>query len=160
MISGPFFIGILVGVGCGMMVLGPGLGTLVGTHYPMPMCACQAHVGASLHFQTSRRHAASLQDGAGLQRFVEHEFRDCLRCGCLAAASPDFGAPLWTGVPRSVLVQGPRVLPAVWPPRLAGAVGVAGAGVHRERPDCHTEGVQGIAARKDCFKRSAAVRAR
>ena len=31
MISGPFFIGVLVGVGCGMMVLGPPLGTLAGT---------------------------------------------------------------------------------------------------------------------------------
>ena len=39
MISGPFFIGNLVGVGCRMMVLGPRLGTLVGTLEPMPMCA-------------------------------------------------------------------------------------------------------------------------
>jgi predicted DNA binding CopG/RHH family protein len=31
MISGPFLIGNLVGVGCRMMVLGPRLGTLVGT---------------------------------------------------------------------------------------------------------------------------------
>ena len=31
MISGPFFIGNLVGVGCRMMVLGTRLGTLVGT---------------------------------------------------------------------------------------------------------------------------------
>jgi len=30
-ISGPFFIGNLVGVGCRMMVIGPRLGTLVGT---------------------------------------------------------------------------------------------------------------------------------
>ena len=36
MISGPFFIGNLVGVGCRMMVLGPRLGTLVGTLQPMP----------------------------------------------------------------------------------------------------------------------------
>jgi hypothetical protein len=43
-ISGPFFIGTLVGVGCGMMVLGPRLGTLVGTLEPMPMCALWAHV--------------------------------------------------------------------------------------------------------------------
>ena len=39
MISGPFFIGNLVGVGCRMMVLGPRLGTLVGTLQPTPMCA-------------------------------------------------------------------------------------------------------------------------
>jgi len=38
MISGPFFIGVLVGVGCGMMLLGPRLGTLLGTLQPMPMC--------------------------------------------------------------------------------------------------------------------------
>jgi hypothetical protein len=34
MISGPFFIGTLVGVGCGMIVLGPRLGTLAGTMEP------------------------------------------------------------------------------------------------------------------------------
>src|SRR2546427_8406865 len=44
MISGPFFIGSLVGVGGRMMVLGPRLGTLVGTLEPMPMCVLQAHV--------------------------------------------------------------------------------------------------------------------
>jgi len=44
MISGPFFIGSLVGVGCRLMVLGPGLGTLVGTLEPTPMCAYQAHI--------------------------------------------------------------------------------------------------------------------
>ena len=43
-ISGPFFIGTLVGVGCGMMVLGPRFGTLLGTLEPMPMCAYQAHI--------------------------------------------------------------------------------------------------------------------
>jgi hypothetical protein len=43
-ISGPFFIGTLVGVGCRVMVLGPRLGTLVGTLEPMPMCALRAHV--------------------------------------------------------------------------------------------------------------------
>jgi hypothetical protein len=31
MISGPFFIDSLVGVGCRLMVIGPGLGTLAGT---------------------------------------------------------------------------------------------------------------------------------
>jgi hypothetical protein len=43
-ISGPFFIGRLVGVGCRLMVLGPGLGTLAGTPRPTPMCAYQAHI--------------------------------------------------------------------------------------------------------------------
>jgi hypothetical protein len=33
-----------------------------------------------------RWHAASLRDGDGLPRFVEQEFRDFLRCGCLAVA--------------------------------------------------------------------------
>jgi hypothetical protein len=44
MISGPFFIGRLVGVGCGLMVLGLGLGTLAGTLEPTPMCALWAHI--------------------------------------------------------------------------------------------------------------------
>jgi hypothetical protein len=44
MISGPFLIGTLVGVGCRMMVFGPRLGTLVGTRQPMPMSAFWAHV--------------------------------------------------------------------------------------------------------------------
>ena len=44
MISGPFFIGSLVGVGCRLMVLGPGLGTLAGTLEPTPMCAYKAHI--------------------------------------------------------------------------------------------------------------------
>jgi hypothetical protein len=43
-ISGPFFIGNLVGVGCRVMRFGPRLGTLVGTLEPMPMCALRAHV--------------------------------------------------------------------------------------------------------------------
>jgi hypothetical protein len=38
-ISGPFFIGNLVGVGCQMMVVGSRLGTLAGTLRPMSMCA-------------------------------------------------------------------------------------------------------------------------
>jgi hypothetical protein len=37
------------------------------------------------HFETFRAHAASLRDGDGRPRFVEQEFRDFLRCGCLAA---------------------------------------------------------------------------
>ena len=44
MISGPFSIGTLVGVGCRLMVLGPSLGTLAGTLEPTPMCAYQAHI--------------------------------------------------------------------------------------------------------------------
>ena len=36
------------------------------------------------HFETFRAQAASLRDGEGLPRFVEQEFRDFLRCGCLA----------------------------------------------------------------------------
>ena len=44
MISGPFLIGTLVGVGCGMMVPGPRLGTLAGTLEPVPLCAPWAHV--------------------------------------------------------------------------------------------------------------------
>lgn len=43
-ISGPFFVGSLVGVGCRLMVLGPSLGTLAGTLEPMPLCASWAHV--------------------------------------------------------------------------------------------------------------------
>ena len=39
-ISGPFFIGSLVGVGCRLIVLGLGLGTLTGTLEPRSMCAC------------------------------------------------------------------------------------------------------------------------
>ena len=35
----PVFIGFVVGVGCRLMVLGPGLGTLAGTLKPTPMCA-------------------------------------------------------------------------------------------------------------------------
>ncbi len=44
MISGPFFIGSLVGVGSRQTVRGPRLGTLAGTLETMPMCAYQAHV--------------------------------------------------------------------------------------------------------------------
>ena len=36
------------------------------------------------HFETFRAQAAGLRDGEGLPRFVEQEFRDFLRCGCLA----------------------------------------------------------------------------
>ena len=43
-ISGPFFIENLVGVGCGMMVVGPRLGTLLGTLAAMSMCVLWAHV--------------------------------------------------------------------------------------------------------------------
>jgi hypothetical protein len=40
LISGPFFIGRLVGVGFRLIDLGSSLGTLE----PMPMCAYQAHI--------------------------------------------------------------------------------------------------------------------
>jgi hypothetical protein len=40
----PVFIGTLVGVGCRMTVVGPRLGTRLGTLQPTPMCASQAHV--------------------------------------------------------------------------------------------------------------------
>jgi hypothetical protein len=43
MISGPFFVETLVGVGCRLMVLGQSWGTLAGTLAPMPLCAFQAH---------------------------------------------------------------------------------------------------------------------
>src|SRR5437667_5046000 len=43
-ISGPFFVGVLVGVGCRMMVFGPRLGTLLGTLRPTPTCALWAHI--------------------------------------------------------------------------------------------------------------------
>jgi hypothetical protein len=36
------------------------------------------------HFETFRLRAASMRDGEGLPRFVEREFRDFLKCGCLA----------------------------------------------------------------------------
>jgi len=36
------------------------------------------------HFETFRAQAAGLRDGEGLPRFVEQEFRELLRCGCLA----------------------------------------------------------------------------
>ncbi len=42
------------------------------------------------HFETFRTHAASLRDGEGLPRFVEHEFRDFLRCGSLAGGFARF----------------------------------------------------------------------
>jgi hypothetical protein len=44
MISGPFFIGNLVGVGSRMMAFGSSLGTLAGTLAPTPMCAYKAHI--------------------------------------------------------------------------------------------------------------------
>jgi len=36
------------------------------------------------HFETFREQAAGLRDGEGLPRFVEQEFREFLRGGCLA----------------------------------------------------------------------------
>ena len=40
--------------------------------------------------ETFRTQAASLRDGEGLPRFVEHEFRDFLRCGSLAGGFARF----------------------------------------------------------------------
>jgi hypothetical protein len=42
------------------------------------------------HFETFRAQAASVRDGEGLPRFVEQEFRDFLRCGCLAGGFARF----------------------------------------------------------------------
>ena len=42
------------------------------------------------HFETFRAQASSLRDGEGLPRFVEQEFRDFLRCGCLAGGFARF----------------------------------------------------------------------
>ena len=42
------------------------------------------------HIETFRAHAASLRDGEGLPSFVEQEFRDFLRCGCLAGGFARF----------------------------------------------------------------------
>ena len=42
------------------------------------------------HFETFRARAASLRDGEGIPRFVEREFRDFLRCGCLAGGFARF----------------------------------------------------------------------
>jgi hypothetical protein len=42
------------------------------------------------HFETFRAQAESVRDGEGLPRFVEQEFRDFLRCGCLAGGFARF----------------------------------------------------------------------
>jgi len=42
------------------------------------------------HFETFRANAASLRDGDGLPRCVEQEFRDFLRCECLAGGFARF----------------------------------------------------------------------
>ena len=42
------------------------------------------------HFETFRAQAAGLRDGEGLPRFVEQEFREFLRCGCLAGGFARF----------------------------------------------------------------------
>ena len=41
-------------------------------------------------FETFRARAAPLRDGEGIPRFVEREFRDFLRCGCLAGGFARF----------------------------------------------------------------------
>jgi hypothetical protein len=57
MISGSFFIGNLVGVGCRRMVLGPRLGTLWGTLFATPMCAYRAHIVVGTLFRGSEESA-------------------------------------------------------------------------------------------------------
>ena len=42
------------------------------------------------HFETFRAQAAGLRDGEGLPRFVEQEFREFPRCGCLAGGFARF----------------------------------------------------------------------
>jgi ribosomal protein S27E len=42
------------------------------------------------HYETFRVQAATLRDGEGLPRFVEQEFREFLRCGCLAGGFARF----------------------------------------------------------------------
>ena len=42
------------------------------------------------HFDTFRAQAAGLRDGEGLPRVVEQEFREVLRCGCLAGGFARF----------------------------------------------------------------------
>jgi ribosomal protein S27E len=42
------------------------------------------------HVETFRAQAASLRGGEGVRRFVEHEFRNFLRCGSLAGGFAQF----------------------------------------------------------------------
>ena len=42
------------------------------------------------HLETFRERAAGLRAGEGLPRFVEQEFRESLRCGCLAGGFARF----------------------------------------------------------------------
>jgi hypothetical protein len=51
------------------------------------------------HFETFLAQAARFRDGDGLPPFVEHAFRDFLRCGFLAGGSRGFAATAapWTG---------------------------------------------------------------
>jgi len=70
MISGPFFIGRLVGVGCRLVHLGPGLGTLA----PTPMCAYQAHIVIS---DVDREPAPQVRNRAA-QRDLNQFFRGLL----------------------------------------------------------------------------------
>jgi hypothetical protein len=71
-ISGPLFVGFLVGVGCRRMVVGRCLGTLE----PMPLCASWAHVDGGV--------ASDCRDLAGLQ------------CVALQLQCTHWRAPSWT----------------------------------------------------------------
>jgi hypothetical protein len=62
------------------------------TYAPGDPTATVLYVIVRQHFETFRTQAASLRDGDGLPKFVEREFRDFLRCGCLAGGFT-FGAP-------------------------------------------------------------------
>ena len=54
---------------------------------PSNRCSIRSCANTSRRFARSR---AGLRDGEGLPRFVEQEFRDFLRCGCLAAGFARF----------------------------------------------------------------------
>ena len=57
-----------------------------------PRCPAQTALYQIVHdhFETFRAEAASLRDGEGLPRFVEHDFRNFLRCGSLAGGFARF----------------------------------------------------------------------
>jgi hypothetical protein len=52
-------------------------------YQPRTPSATVLHQVVREHFETFRAQAASLRDGEGLPRFVEREFLEFLRCGCL-----------------------------------------------------------------------------
>ena len=88
MISGPFFIGSLVGVGRRLMDFGPGLGTLAGTLEPMPLCASWAHA-EGWSCEPTRQHLAPLQ------------------CVALQSQCTHWRIPSWT-------IRSPSVCPHRW----------------------------------------------